>query len=151
FESFNDMSLDKLTAAEWIRSMPESFRRRLNAPRVPKAIRQLADRFAEEQASGTISRINPMENVIELIDIYSRASLGATTAKVSAMVFANVYISELETRYTWRVGTGQAAHQMEQRHRARENLIALKTSASTSKLTNTPSGVQVDYWENGQV
>lgn len=53
-----------------------------------------------------------MSDVIDFLNLYSRSALGSVNEDISAMGYANFYLSELEPRFTTPFGTGVAIRQM---------------------------------------
>lgn len=139
FEDADNLSLDDLTAAAWIRSMPEGLKS--EAEHGNREALALVNRFEKDSK---VNHHDPMADVIELIDLYCRSALGATSDKVSAVAFANFYVSEIETRYTTPVGTGGAAELMVRMLGRRRNASA-RTGAAVTKIQNTKDGVLVKY------
>ncbi|MBI2362810.1 MAG: FAD-dependent oxidoreductase [Elusimicrobia bacterium] len=130
FEEGQPLELDALTAAEWVNKMPAAA-----AGREDPAGKEVYERFEKDPA---VDRAAPMKDVLGLLDLFCRSALGATTAEVSAAAFANFYISEIETRYTTPVGTGEAAALMEGLLRRRGHLARLKTGAAVRAVEQTP-------------
>ena len=122
------MDLDKLDTAKWIRSMPTMAKTRTDAE--SKAIYA---RFDRDVTSGKIDSSDPMSGVIGLMDLYCRSALGTTSEQVSAMAFANFYISEIVTRYTTSIGTAQAAVNMLKMLKMRRH-VTLLSGAPVAKI-----------------
>jgi hypothetical protein len=153
FEKFGgDISLDNLTAREWIESMPSSLEKFVDAggnslsePMHLEEAKKLLQRFKKELKENKLTGRTGMEGVIELVDLFSRSALGNVTDHISAMVFANFYISEVEVRYTTPHGTGAAALRMEQMLLKRPETFTGKLSAPAIGILNTSNGVEVTY------
>jgi phytoene dehydrogenase-like protein len=150
FEDFEKvggkMDLDRFSASEWIREMPETLRLRKD-----EASKRITARFNSEIASGRLNREDPMIDVVELMDLYCRSALGENSDKVSAMAFANFYISEIITRYTSDVGTSIATQKMTQILAGRADVATIKTSSPVVKIVNQPDHVEVQYLEQGKL
>lgn len=131
------MDLDAYSAAQWIRQMPARL-----------AARQDADSqklYSQFMTDSRVNRADPMTDVIGLMDLYCRSALGTNSNKVSALAFANFYISEIVTRYTTQTGTAGAAERMEAMLRARPELVTILTSAPVGKITNEKDSVEVVF------
>jgi phytoene dehydrogenase-like protein len=144
-EEAKNMSLDRLSAKEWIRSMPASLAKRRDKDSIAAY-----KRFKEELASGRLDKNEPMAGVLALMDLYCRSALGTTSDAVSAIAFANFYISEITTRYTTQIGTGQAAENMAKLLASRPN-VSLNPSSPVVKITNQLDGVEVQYVNDGKL
>lgn len=83
------------------------------------------------------------------MDLYCRSALGNTTEFISAVAFANFYISEIETRYTTPIGTGLAAENMIKMLKRRKK-VDLKTNATVGKIRNVDNGVEVYFVKDGK-
>lgn len=142
FEEYDKLDLDGLTAADWIRAMPAAL-----AKRDDEEAKRILARF---EADKSLPPGDPMRHVVELMDIYCRSALGAHSALVSAAAFANFYISEIVTRYTTPVGTGEAASLVERVLRQRRHLATLKTRSTARKVLQGADGVEVVYLERGK-
>ncbi len=141
FEEFEHPELDQMSAAEWIRRMPER-----SALREDEESKRILARFNTDVK---INRDAPMRDVIDFLDIYCRSALGSTTENLSAMSFANFYISEIEVRYTSPIGTGIASEEMEKLLKLRPT-VTLKTEAAVSRIKSTDAGVNVFYLKKGR-
>lgn len=149
FEEFSaldggNMVLDTLNARAWIERMPASMAQR----RLDPEGAAIWARFQAAKLPGPTG----MEDVIELMDLYSRSALGSPTDFVSAMAFANFYISETETRFTTPQGTGIAADKMFELLKARKKLFRAVLKAPVRKLgvTDSAAGVTVRYNHGGR-
>jgi hypothetical protein len=136
------MDLDRITAAEWIRRMPAKA-----ALRTDKKSKKIYRTF---QADASLDRADPMKDVIDFLDLYCRSALGTTADQVSAMAFANFYLSELITRYTTQVGTADAADRIEKRLRSRPNQVRILTSSPVGQISNVGRHVEVKYVRDGR-
>lgn len=141
-EESGAVGLDMMSGAEWIRLMPEMTRMRqdLESKRIYK-------RFLSDPAVG---RVDPMEAVVDYMDVFCPSALGATVDKLSAVAFANFYISEIETRYTTPIGTGESVAKLESLLRARPQLATLLTSATALKIKVEPESAVVVYSHHGR-
>ncbi|MBI5595602.1 MAG: FAD-dependent oxidoreductase [Elusimicrobia bacterium] len=142
FEEGQNLELDAMTAADWIGRMPAAA-----ADREDPAGKEVYERFLKDPA---LDRAAPMKDVLGLLDLFSRSALGAVTTEVSAAAFANFYISEIETRYTTPIGTGEATALMEGLLRRRGHLAKLKAGAAVRAIEESPEGVRVRYVEGGK-
>lgn len=145
------MDLDRLDAKSWIEQMPAALQARLmsHPEAAGTAIYQkgfaVLTRFQQEMKERKLSPAAGMLDVIGLIDLYSRSALGSNSNGVSAMAFANFYISELETRYTTDKGTGVAAENMVKMLMSRPDLVSIKTGAPVLKIIPGENDNQVLY------
>lgn len=140
------MDLDKFSARDWVRGMTCANEKRAKSK--DSVAKKLAQKLIKEKgafdcAKGGVDK--RMDDVIELLDIYSRSALGSETPGISAMVFANFYISEITTRYTAPEGTGRAADSMVEMLRNRSKLVKIKTRATVSSVAQDDKGVEVTY------
>ena len=135
FEEFEkvggSMVLDQITTVAWIRKMPAELAL-LKSPDAKRALRS----FNKEIKEGKLDSKDPMKDVLGLIDLYCRSALGTTSDRVSAMAFANFYISEIDTRYTTPIGTGKAAQNMEKMLRERSSLVTISTQSPVLSIDN---------------
>jgi len=158
----NNTTLDDRTAAEWINQMPAKVKARYDAvPQITKdayhkalaekqefkldkvsKVLPIWERFAKERA--TLRGKSGMDDVMELMDLYCRSALGTNADGVSALAFANFYISEIETRYTTAYGTAQATMNMVDLLN-KSGTVQIKRSSPVAKITNKWNGVVVDY------
>ncbi len=146
FEDFNKMDLDQMSAAQWIRSMPEKISHRNNA-----VAKRIYAQFQAEIANATLNESDPMIDVIELMDLYCRSALGGNSDKISAMAFANFYISEIVTRYTTPIGTSAATENMTKILERRSDLVTIKVSSPVVKITNQADHVDIRYSQDGEI
>ena len=179
-----DLSLDTLSARDWIREMPkvvlenieklksgveaanmkllkalkagkksdkkikELEERARNGHSLLRASRVALKRFNAELQAGKLEGKSGMDSVVGLMDLYCRSALGALTQNVSAMAFANFYISEIVPRFTTPIGTGFASAVMENMLHARPSLVSITLSSTVKKISQTTKGVNVVY-QNG--
>lgn len=140
------MDLDKLSARDWVRQMACANEKRAQGK--DRKARKLAQKLVKEKGVFDCSKggvDKRMDDVLELLDIYCRSALGFETPGVSAMVFANFYISEITTRYTAPEGTGRAADSMVEMLRNRKDIVKIKNRATVSNIEQNDSGVEVTY------
>jgi protoporphyrinogen oxidase len=137
------LDLDAYNAAEWIRAMPA----RIALRKEPEA-QKIYQRFLNDSR---IAKADPMSNVIGLMNLYCRSALGTTSEFVSALAFANFYISEITTRYATQTGTNGATVNMEKILTARPKLAKAMTSSLVTKMKNTPGGATVTYQQGDQL
>ncbi len=135
--------LDTYSASDWIRSMPQAASKRTD-----EASRRVWQRFITDPAVG---RLDPMEPVVDFMDLFCPSALGATTRKISAIAFANFYISEIETRFTTPIGTGEAVEHIEGLLKSRPKLVKILTRATVRSVSNTPVGAGVVYLHGGKL
>ncbi|MGZ3672581.1 MAG: FAD-dependent oxidoreductase [Bdellovibrionota bacterium] len=138
------MDLDRYSAAGWIRSMPGKA-----AKRTDDDSKAIYARYKAELKSGKIPASDPMAGVVGLMDLYCRSALGTTSQYVSAIAFANFYISEVVTRYTTQIGTGQAAENMVKLLGTHDN-VSLQASSPVLHIKNGADGVDTTYAQNGK-
>lgn len=141
-EEAEHLELDALSAAEWIRQMPAKA-----AVRNGAAAKIIFEKFQKDPSS---DKADPMADVIALMDIYCRSALGAATDKISALAFANFYISEISTRYTTPLGAGEATSLVEGLLRRRANLVTIRTGAAARRILQSQKGVEVLYISGGK-
>jgi len=144
-EAAAHMDLDAYSAAQWIRQMPARLAARAasgDADAVKIQKRFLAD--------PKINPADPMADVIGLMDLYCRSALGTNSDQVSALAFANFYISEIVTRYTTQTGTAGAAELMEAMLRARPSLVTIVTGAPVGHISSGKRSAQVVYSKDGR-
>jgi hypothetical protein len=139
------MKLDTIDTATWIRSMPDSAAKRTD----PESVK-IYKRFQDEIASGKLDAKDPMIGVIYLMDLYCRSALGTVSKYVSAIAFANFYISEIVTRYTTPIGTAQAAENMKNMLEKRKKHVRMLTSAPVGSIVNFDDHAEVTYAYEGQ-
>lgn len=142
FEEAARLELDAMTAAQWIRGMPE-----IAAGRTEEEAKKLYERFDSDKS---IPHEDPMRDVVDLMDLYCRSALGANANQVSAAAFANFYISEIVTRYTTPLGTGEAASLIERILRQRANLVVIKLRSPGRSIRQDADGAEVLYLEKGK-
>lgn len=140
------MDLDKLSARDWVRKMACANEKSKNrdAKKMAKALIKEKGHF--DCAKGGVD--TRMDDVLGLMDLYCRSALGSETQSISAMAFANFYISELVTRYTAPDGTGRAADNMIEMLKDRSKLVKIKNKATVSSIVQTDNGenpVEVTY------
>ena len=155
FEKYGGkMTLDRFNTREWMEQMPVALAKYLRksvddsddaaVKRHEEGLKVFA-RFKKEAAAHQLLGKTGMEDVIELMDLYCRSALGTTSEFVSAMAFANFYISEIETRYTSSQGTGVAADKMYKILSDRSSLFKSMTNATVGKMKSSNTGVDVTY------
>ena len=137
-------SLDALTAAQWIRQMPQ-----ILSKMEDKKSRQL---FARLQNDPKVNGQDPMIAVLDLIDLYCRSALGMPAANVSALAFADFYISELDTRYTGTLGTGTITQAIvDKLARGKDRRFEGRGGATVVKIQHHETFVDVFYIKDGKV
>ncbi|MBI3542046.1 MAG: NAD(P)-binding protein [Deltaproteobacteria bacterium] len=145
FEEADNLSLDELSAAEWIRIMP--VRLREEAEKGDKVAAKLHSRFLKDPK---VNHDDPMGDVIGLMELYCRSALGSTPDQVSAVAFANFYISEIDTRYTTPMGTGSAAEHMVKILKGRPDKAIMSAGSKVTKIVNFDDHVVVSYVRGGK-
>ncbi len=143
FEMQDNLDLDSLDGTSWIRQMPLQ-----TAKREDEESKAIWERF---QKDPKIDRNDPMGDVIGLMNQYTRSALGTTPDKVSAVAFANFYISELEIRYTTETGTGGAAEHMVEMLLKRNKLAKLTTRATVTRMESRKQSVKVRYVQDNVI
>jgi hypothetical protein len=135
---------DKMTAAEWIRKMPKS----MAARRDPES----KQAYAEFKADKRINKEDPMKEVIEFVDLFSRSALGRESHEISATAFANFYISEIAPRYTGPMGSGDIANRLSEILASRAKEFKAKTGSTVTRIKQLPEGgLEITYVRNGDV
>ncbi len=142
-EDSEQLELDMLSARKWVESMPEMLSKRED-----EESKTLYKRYLKELAAMTdVEKKVPMQPVLDLLDVYSRSALGATTESLSALAFANFYISEVEERYTSSLGTGIATKKLVKILSGRPE-VTLKPGSGVGKIVQNKNGVKVIYYED---
>lgn len=149
-----DMDLDTMSAKQWIERMPAELEKSLKDPNRPHDPSlpdgpEILARFKREIANKRLDSKAPMREVIEMMDIYCRSALGGTSGYISAMAFANFYISEVTIRYTSPRGTGIAARNMAQILRERPKLASVKVNSTVTKIISGKDHAEVFYVHGG--
>jgi hypothetical protein len=142
------LKLDDISVTQWIRSMPS----RLNSKNKKgayvynsKEAQDIRKRFNGDVTKGLLPAQDPMTNVVDFLNLYCRSALGTTGDQISAVAFANFYISEIETRFTTPRGTAQAAVNMIDMLKAEPSLATAKTNTPVIKIENFSDHVEVSY------
>ncbi len=130
-------ALDKISAASWIRSMPRRASTRSDAQS-----RALLNKL---KADPRVDAKDPMRDVIQFLDQFARSALGAPTSHLSAMAFANFYISEIDTRFASEIGTGIAAEKIIGMLNATP--VTLRNGATVIGIENGLDAVEVRFTE----
>lgn len=84
-----------MTAAQWIHAMPDRFFKRIMKSGNYALERRLWARFQDEINQGILPKDDPMKPLYDLLDLYCRSALGSLNPDISAMGYANFYVSEL--------------------------------------------------------
>ncbi len=145
FEDAADLSLDELSAADWVRIMP--IRLREEGEHGNAEAKKLYEKYERDPR---VNHADAMGDVLALLDLYCRSALGAKPDQVSAVAFANFYISEIETRYTTTTGTAGAAERMEKLLRDRGKIAVIRTKATVTRIQNFEDHVVVSYNKDGE-
>ncbi|HAZ13424.1 MAG TPA: hypothetical protein DCY86_11590 [Bdellovibrionales bacterium] len=143
FEEFANLELDKLTAEEWLKTVPARV-----AARKDEESKKIYESFKKDTR---VDHANPMKDVGQLVELYTRSALGGLPKQVSAAAFANFYVAEFVTRYTSPNGTGEAAMKMIKTLQGKAPLVTLKTQSTATKIMNEPSGARVQYVNGGKL
>ena len=159
FEKYGGkMTLDNFNTRAWMEQMPVELAKYLKkevddeddgAVKMHAEGVKILARFKKEAAAHALLGKTGMEDVIELMDLYCRSALGTTSDQISAMAFANFYISEIETRYTSTQGTGVAAENMYKILLQRPTLFHFLPLATVGKMQTSNNGVDVTYSVGG--
>ncbi len=151
------MDLDRINAKLWIDSMPKLLAKHAKQKRpgheneskfVEHSAQEIYDRFSKDSS---FNSKDPMSPVIDFLELFCRSALGAKPDQISAMAFANFYISEIVTRYTTPIGTGKAARNMDHilKNKSHKDYADVMTNTPVPnggmKITNDKSGVMVKY------
>jgi hypothetical protein len=135
FEKYGGkMDLDRMTAKQWIESMPAALEK--SSKNATGEAKRIWLRFVAERKAGKLAGSTGMQDVVELMDLYCRSALGNDSQFVSAMAFANFYISEIDTRYTSNQGTGIAAGNMAKILLSRPSLATIATKAPVAQIVS---------------
>lgn len=134
--------LDALNATDWVRSMPKTI-----SERTDEEAKRIWKRVSEDK---TTDPADPMKDVMGLLNLYCRSALGAPCENISAIAFANFYISEVETRYTTETGTGGAGERLEKLLKDIPSRVTLRTGAPVIRILDDPTKVEVRYVVDGQ-
>lgn len=138
-----DLRLDAMNIPTWIRSMPDSIARHAREGK-PEA-QAIYARYLSDKHCMSLGD-DPMKDVIDLMERYTPSALGGPTHLISALAFANFYISEIDVRYATEFGTGGFALIAERYLRSREGkALTVKTGTTVLGVRNMPNGVEVDY------
>jgi len=166
----NNLTLDDRTASQWINQMPDKVKSRYDE--IPQNVKDayhqalkdkidfkfdkaskvlpIWERFEAERQSLRGAKYG-MDDVMELMDLYCRSALGTDADGVSALAFANFYISEIETRYTTAYGTAKAAMNMVELLDKATPAVEIKTSSAVAKIWNKWNGAVVAYLSGKEV
>lgn len=134
---------DNMDMATLVRKMPELVR----AERGTKA-RAIYERFTNDEK---VPKEDPMQDVIDLLDLYGRSALGGTAKEISARQFIEFYESEIYTRYTGSLGTGTIAEALLKRLEKYRHLVEIRTSTPVAQMENTDKGGVRTVFMNGSV
>lgn len=137
-EDSGALLLDQMTAEKWIRSMPAAI-----AAATDSESKEIFRRFISD---ARVNHVDPMADVLGLLELYCRSAHGTTPDKISALAFANFYISEIEPRYTSDIGTGLAAEKMIALLR-QNSRVTIRTRATVTKIVNASDHAQVQYFD----
>lgn len=166
----NNLTLDDRTAAQWINQMPGKVKSRYDE--IPQSVKdayhealknkqnfkldkdtkvlRVWERFEAERKSLRGTQYG-MGDVMELMDLYCRSALGTNADGVSALAFANFYISEIDTRYTTAYGTAKAAMNMVDILNKATPAVEIKRSSPVVKIWNKWNGAVVAYVNGKEV
>jgi protoporphyrinogen oxidase len=142
-EEAKNLKLDEFTAAQWVRKMPEQASLRTD----PKS-REIYKKYLSDSR---VPKNDPMIDVIHFLDLYSRSTYGINTEQLSALAFANFYISELDTRYASTTGNGVAAEKLIQILQARPDRVKMILSATVTQVTNQDQQTETRYFKDNQM
>jgi protoporphyrinogen oxidase len=142
-ESSGQLQWDHLSAAEWVRSIP----RRASHWKDPEA-RKLYEAFKNDPR---LDRKDPMKEVIEFLNLFSRSALGWETDHVSATAFTNFYISEISERYTGTTGSGDIAQRLGEILKERSADINVRSGSAVRNIRQDEDGVEVTYERDGEL
>jgi protoporphyrinogen oxidase len=166
----NDVTLDNRTAAQWINEMPGKIKGRYDA--IPQSVKDAYHKALEDKKDFKLEKENKvipvwehfqaerkslrgeqygMDDVMELMDLYCRSALGTDANGVSALAFANFYISEIDTRYTTAYGTAKAAMNMVDLLNKATPAVTIKRSSPVVKIWNKWNGAVVAYENNKEL
>jgi NAD(P)-binding Rossmann-like domain len=157
----SSLYLDTMSTKTWLEQMPSNIKKHLDELVVKfqkaktKKEREYIDSTIKDGQkalegwlhAGLVEKVDPvgMKDIVDFLNLYCRSALGTTSESVSAVAFANFYISEIDTRYTSTTGTGEAASHMVDMLKARTDLIEMKDRSPVLSIENTKTGVVVLY------
>ncbi len=137
--------LDSLTFEQWVNSVPKQLE--TLAKNGDWNAKQILERFKKDSK---VDPLNPMKEVLGLLQLYGRSALGDHPNKVSAAAFINFYISEISERLTGSLGTGIITEKLLKQLENRSNLT-LKTNSPVAKIIDSTNGVEVFYRSGGEI
>jgi len=150
FEEAAKTELDSLNGAEWVRLMPHTLATFLAVGKGDA--KELAEGRAiltEFENDSRVLKGDPMRDVLKLLNVYARSAMGTTPDLLSAMAFANFYISEVDTRYSSPIGTGHAARVIAHLLEARKHLLTVQLGALATRIVEGKTGVSMTYVHEG--
>jgi hypothetical protein len=137
--------LDTMMSDEWIRRMPRWLEDHIKAFPNDREARVLLRRLYADILEGRVDALNPMQPVIDFLDLYCHSALGGNTAQVSATLLANFYTTELVNRYTTGLGTGEVAERMAQILQSRRGSgVTMRTRAMVTLVEHLDVDTTVD-------
>jgi protoporphyrinogen oxidase len=134
---------DKMSMADLVNKMPEM----LSQIKDKKA-RQVLSEFMSDNR---LSSPNPMKDVLDLLDLYGRSALGATTERVSARMFIDFYEAEISTRFTGTLGTGDITEALIDKLKKYSHIVDFKTEAPVAQIENSNDGPSTQYFYNSEL
>ncbi|MBI2520365.1 MAG: FAD-dependent oxidoreductase [Bdellovibrio sp.] len=143
FEEADNLELDKFTAEQWLKTVPDRV-----AARKDEESKKIYERFKKDPR---VDQKDPMKDVSHLVELYTRSALGGLPNQVSAAAFANFYVAEFVTRYTSPNGTGEASMKMIQTLKSKPKLVSFKTQSTATKIINETNGVRVQFINSGKL
>lgn len=132
---------DEMDMATLVRRMPE-----LVKDWKDPASRKIYNQFLKDK---NVAAVDPMKDVIELLDLYGPSALGGVAEKISARQFIDFYASEIFTRYTGTLGTGTIVEALKKKLDKYQHLVDIRTSSPVSELSDVGDGSRVVFTEGG--
>lgn len=132
---------DSMDFATLVRRMPEMVKEWKD-----KESKAVYERFVKDSE---VNQVDPMKDVIELMDLYGRSALGGVASQISGRQFIDFYSAEIYTRYTGTLGTGTIAEALLKHLQKYKHLVTFKTSSPVAEIENTTDGTKNVYIENG--
>ncbi len=132
---------DSMYMATLVRRMPELVKNWKDKPS-----REIYKQFINDSR---VSKVDPMKDVIDLLDLYGPSALGAVSNRISARQFIDFYTAEIFTRFTGTLGTGTIIAALKKKLDLYKNLVDIRTSSPVAELETTADGVRATFVENG--
>jgi protoporphyrinogen oxidase len=95
-----------------------------------------------------VDKSKPMDDVLELLNLYGRSALGGEAKQISSRQFMDFYESEIFTRFTGTLGTGTVAAAIIAKLKGYPNLVDFRVSSPVASIENTGTGTKVKFMDN---